>query len=167
MVLIIFCSIKIHAFPIPLDAIPMLITGFQSVTIQSGPSLTISCTFSGNPRPRISWYIDDNVITSDISRGASTSNEIINGGLVKSHLNLTKVNVMDGGLYTCRGSNDRGESSHSNRINVFGLPGVRKMNNISVVSGATLRMRCSYYGYPISSTSWLKGKWSSESTGTV
>ena len=38
---------------------------------------------------------------------------------------------------------------HRARVNVIGPPNVRKMNNITVVSGDTLFINCPFTGYPI------------------
>lgn len=42
------------------------------------------------------------------------------GGSVVSHVNLTGVQVADGGAYTCRAANRAGVTQHTARLNVYG-----------------------------------------------
>ncbi|KAG1653799.1 Down syndrome cell adhesion molecule [Nymphon striatum] len=137
------------------DAVPVIIEGFESRVLQSGPSLTLVCIFSGNPRPWITWYIDDMEIKERRNKYA-INDRVIDSGLVEARLNVSNIRTENGGLYSCRGSNGRGVTSHSAMINVFGLPGVRTMKNVSTVAGSTLSFRCQTTGYPIKSISWLR-----------
>lgn len=43
------------------------------------------------------------------------------GGFVVSHLNITGVRVEDGGLYECKAINLKGHTTHSARLNVYGM----------------------------------------------
>ena len=41
-------------------------------------------------------------------------------GEVVSHVNISRVEVQDGGLYQCTASNRAGIASHSARLNIYG-----------------------------------------------
>ena len=79
-------------------------------------------------------------------------------GDVVSHVNVTSVQVSDGGSYTCIASNSAGKDSHSARLNVYGPPLVRSMGSISAVDSEPLVITCPVGGHPIHSITWRKGK---------
>lgn len=65
----------------------------------------------------------------------------------------------DGGEYECIAENRAGKTSHSARLNIYGLPYVRPMSPISAVAGKDLVVKCPVAGYPIETVIWEKGKW--------
>lgn len=78
-------------------------------------------------------------------------------GDVISHVNISSVNVEDGGEYRCTAKNRVGSSSHSARLNIYGLPLVRPMSTIAAVAGQDLVLQCPAAGYPIAFIIWEKG----------
>ena len=64
-------------------------------------------------------------------------------GEVISHVNISRTQVEDGGLYSCSATNRAGTASHSTRLNVYGeaecservvrLPPDRLFMNIQIV----------------------------------
>ena len=79
-------------------------------------------------------------------------------GDVVSHVNVSSVQVSDGGSYACIASNTAGKVSHSARLNVYGSPFVRPMGSISAVDGEALAITCPVGGHPIHKITWRKGK---------
>ena len=79
-------------------------------------------------------------------------------GDVVSHVNVSSVQISDGGSYTCIASNSAGEVSHSARLNVYGPPLVRPMGSISAVDGEALSITCPVGGHPIHKITWKKGQ---------
>lgn len=79
-------------------------------------------------------------------------------GSVISHVNISSVNVEDGGEYRCTAKNRVGSISHSARLNIYGLPLVRPMNTIAAVAGHDLILQCPVAGYPIAFIIWEKGE---------
>lgn len=77
-------------------------------------------------------------------------------GFVNSYVNISSIEVEDGGIYECKASNGIQSVSHSKRISVFGPPFVRSMTNTTVISGDTLRINCPVSGYPLKEISWEK-----------
>ncbi|XP_071035293.1 cell adhesion molecule Dscam1-like [Parasteatoda tepidariorum] len=136
---------------------PTLLESFNDQTLEPGPSVTLKCVAQGNPLPQITWTLDSNIIPEnprfrlgDYVRTGGGSTEVV------SYVNITSVRPEDGGLYKCVATNDVGEASHSDRLNVFGPPFVRTMANMSVVAGETLRLQCPVGGHPIENIKWEK-----------
>ena len=79
-------------------------------------------------------------------------------GDVVSHVNITSVQVPDGGTYACSAKNSAGIVMHSARLNVYGPPQVRPMGSLSAVDGEFLIVTCPVGGHPIDKITWKKGK---------
>ncbi|KAG1653135.1 Down syndrome cell adhesion molecule-like protein Dscam2 [Nymphon striatum] len=121
------------------DVAPMIISGFTRRHLQPGPSINLNCEVSGDPVPDISWYLDGSLISN-------TERTVIR----------TRIRSEDGGLYQCIATNKAGQAKHSERINVYGVPSVRQMGNVTVVAGEKFSLRCPVYGYPIHTMVWQK-----------
>ncbi|KAG1677536.1 Down syndrome cell adhesion molecule-like protein Dscam2 [Nymphon striatum] len=136
------------------DVSPEIIDVFKSLTLQPGPTVSLKCIAAGTPLPVIAWLLDDQTVRSNQKRKMSSYVGV--GGQIISFLNISGVNVQDGGEYSCIAKNSIGEDLYSGRINVFGIPHVRQMSNITVASGRNVTVKCSTYGYPINQISWIK-----------
>ncbi|KAG8175994.1 hypothetical protein JTE90_012833, partial [Oedothorax gibbosus] len=137
------------------DVPPTLISAFPEHTAHSGDSISLKCVTTGNPIPRITWYLDDTPIDHG-PRVFVVDERNAELGHVTGILNVTEVRVEDGGEYRCQGDNDVGTTFHAARLNVYGPPFVRAMRNVTAVSGEDLTVRCPYGGYPIKGIRWFK-----------
>ncbi|XP_054712938.1 cell adhesion molecule Dscam2-like [Uloborus diversus] len=137
------------------DVPPSIISVFPEQTAHPGETISLKCTSSGNPIPRVTWYLDGSVV----GRSARTAlgDYVTEHGHVISFLNLTETRPEDGGEYKCHVGNDVGSTSHAARLNVYGPVFVRPMPNITAISGEDLTVRCPYGGYPIKGVRWNKG----------
>lgn len=81
-------------------------------------------------------------------------------GDVVSHVNISNVKSEDGGEYECVAKSRAGQSSHSARLNIYGMPFVRPMPAISAVAGKTLQIKCPVAGWPIDKVIWEKSEYS-------
>lgn len=142
-----------------LDYPPTLLETFSDLTLEPGPSVTLKCVAQGNPLPQITWTLDSRTIPEstryrlgDYVRTGGDSSEVV------SYVNITSVRPEDGGLYECTASNDVGKAIHNGRVNVFGPPFVRAMNNVSVVAGDTMKLQCPVGGHPIETIKWEMSK---------
>ncbi|CAG9792462.1 unnamed protein product [Diatraea saccharalis] len=78
---------------------------------------------------------------------------------VVSQLNISRTRVEDGGLYSCIAIEGDSSVMHVARVDIYGPPYIRSLPPIKVQSGEALKLRCPYYGYPISKLEWEhKGK---------
>lgn len=76
---------------------------------------------------------------------------------VVSYVNVSDVRTSDGGEYACSAKNAVDSVRHAARVDVFGPPFVRKMNDVTAVAGRTLTVKCPVSGYPIETIVWKKG----------
>ncbi|XP_054712942.1 LOW QUALITY PROTEIN: cell adhesion molecule DSCAM-like [Uloborus diversus] len=136
------------------DVPPTLISAFPEHTAHSGDTISLKCVTTGNPLPRITWYLDD--IPIQQGPRVAAVDRMGDLGHVTGILNISEVRVEDSGEYRCQGDNDVGSTFHGARLNVFGSPFVRMMRNVTAVSGEDLVIRCPYGGYPIKGIRWFK-----------
>ncbi|XP_055925124.1 cell adhesion molecule Dscam2-like isoform X2 [Argiope bruennichi] len=137
------------------DVAPTFISVFSEHTVHPGDSISLKCISTGNPIPSVTWYLDDSILGQNprIIAGDYASDI----GHVTSFLNITDILVEDSGEYQCHVTNDVGSVYHSNRLNVYGPPFIRRMKNITAISGEDLVLRCPYGGHPVKGIRWLKG----------
>ncbi|GFQ82645.1 down syndrome cell adhesion molecule-like protein Dscam2, partial [Trichonephila clavata] len=133
---------------------PTLISAFPEHTAHSGDTISLKCVTTGNPIPRITWFLDD--IPIDQGPRVTAVDKIGDLGHVTGILNITEARVEDSGEYRCQGENDVGTTFHAARLNIYGPPFVRAMRNVTAVSGEDLTIRCPHGGYPIKGIRWFK-----------
>ncbi|CAL1295071.1 unnamed protein product, partial [Larinioides sclopetarius] len=136
------------------DVAPTLISVFPEHTAHPGDSISLKCISTGNPVPSVTWYVDDTIV--GLSPRITAGDYVNDAGHVISFLNITDIRVEDSGEYQCHVANDVGSTYHASRLNVYGPPFVRRMQNITAISGEDLIMRCPYGGHPIKGIRWLK-----------
>ncbi|GFQ67229.1 down syndrome cell adhesion molecule homolog [Trichonephila clavata] len=134
---------------------PVLLSKFEELIVKPGESVSLRCSAVGNPLPQITWYSYDMPVqdTSRIRVGDYVSRE----GSVISFINITRVEVSDGGQYECRAINEYGVDAFSSIVHVRGPPSIRPIRNRTAVAGDFLIIHCPISGYPIHSIRWMKG----------
>lgn len=133
---------------------PAFVDLFADQYVQIGQKTSIKCNAAGNPTPNVSWTLDGQSLPHD---NALKEGSFMNGlGEVISYVNISSVDIIYGGEYTCKVSNEVGTISHSNRLNVYGIPWVRPMKNITATANQPLIITCYVAGYPVSSVIWSK-----------
>lgn len=128
---------------------------FTEETLQPGPFISLKCVASGNPLPQITWTLDGSLLPED--QRFRVGDYITMQGRVVSYVNITSVRVEDGGEYECHARSTVGVVSHAARLNVYGLPYIRPMKDVSAVAGESLMLRCHVAGYPIDTITWSRG----------
>ncbi|KAJ9598444.1 hypothetical protein L9F63_010888, partial [Diploptera punctata] len=131
---------------------PVLLYSFIEQTLQPGPAVSLKCSSAGNPTPQIAWTLDGFPLPSN-GRFVIGQYVTVHGDVI-SHVNISHVMVEDGGEYTCTAENRAGRSSHSARLNVYGLPYIRLIPKVTAVAGETLHLKCPVAGYPIEEIKW-------------
>ncbi|CAH1795907.1 unnamed protein product [Owenia fusiformis] len=134
---------------------PIIHYWFEDKYVQPGPSVSLKCVTSGNPTPIVIWTLDDGPLPQDPR--LRVSSYVNPKGDVISHVNISKVEVSDGGQYKCSATNSVGQAMRVGKLNVYGVPYIRPMSNITAVANRLLIITCHASGYPIKSISWHKG----------
>ncbi|ODN02698.1 Hemicentin-1 [Orchesella cincta] len=133
---------------------PRLTFKFREEILQPGPTVSLKCKATGNPSPEIVWELDSKKVTNgervSVGQYATATGEVV------SHLNITNVHSNDGGLYKCTAISKVGNTYHTARLNVHGLPHVKPMEKAQVVAGETFQITCPVAGYPIDAVVWEK-----------
>ncbi|XP_020714029.1 Down syndrome cell adhesion molecule-like protein Dscam2 [Ceratitis capitata] len=137
------------------EVAPQLIYKFIEQTIQPGPSVSLKCSASGNPTPKIVWHLDGFPLPNNdrlmIGQYVTMFGDVI------SHVNISAVKSEDGGEYECKAISRAGEASHAARLNIYGMPYVRMMPKLSAVTDKTFFLNCPVARYPIDSIIIEKG----------
>ncbi|XP_048487145.1 Down syndrome cell adhesion molecule-like protein Dscam2 [Plutella xylostella] len=133
---------------------------FNEKLVSPGEDISLQCTSTADRPPRFVWERDGVAISSNTDQRYTLGQMMSPSGVgVMAHLNITRVRVEDGGLYSCTAMEGEGVVAHAARIDVYGPPYIRNIPPIKVQSGDPLKLRCPYYGYPISKLEWEhKGK---------
>ncbi|KAK3858057.1 hypothetical protein Pcinc_035719, partial [Petrolisthes cinctipes] len=133
---------------------PELLYRFIEQTLQPGPAVSLKCIATGTPTPHITWTLDGFPLPHShrLVKGQYVSAQ----GDVISHVNISAVQVADGGTYTCTAENHAGTARHAARLNVYGPPQVRPMGQVAAVAGKTFAVTCPAAGHPIHVITWSK-----------
>uniref|UniRef100_A0A8C3F5Z6 Ig-like domain-containing protein n=1 Tax=Chrysemys picta bellii TaxID=8478 RepID=A0A8C3F5Z6_CHRPI len=98
----------LRGVPPKIEALP------SDISIDEGKVLTVSCAFSGEPAPEVTWYCKGEKITSQEQQGRfhiETSEDL-------TTLIIMDVQKNDGGLYTLNLENEFGSDSATVNINI-------------------------------------------------
>ncbi|XP_012553148.3 cell adhesion molecule Dscam2 [Bombyx mori] len=126
---------------------------FSGQIVTPGDDVSLQCTATAERPPRFIWERDGVTITSNTDQ-RYTLGQMMSGVGVVSQVNITRSRVEDGGVYSCTALEGDTKITHSARIDVYGPPYIRSLPPIKVQSGESLKLRCPYYGYPISKLEW-------------
>lgn len=111
--------------------------------------------------PTIRWYFYGKLINFSSYHSSKRTNSYQDGnGATISFLNISTIELDDGGYYTCEAINDVASVSHSSNLHVFGPPIVHQMDNLTVASSSSVDIHCQYSGYPMDRILWAKGLFS-------
>ncbi|CAM1303014.1 Uncharacterised protein r2_g1301 [Pycnogonum litorale] len=128
---------------------------FESKTMQPGPSIELECSGIGQPTPNITWFRNGQILES--GERTVIRKTIDEHGIVASKIIVKIVRTQDGGQYKCIIANKIGSKEAAKRINVYGLPVVHQMQNVTVAESQNVRLNCYVSGYPIRSIKWKRG----------
>ncbi len=101
-------------FPYTDRAVPPSFTKtLKKVDGSIGSNVTLECRVAGSQPMVVSWYKDDKEIHSDGKYKLDFSES-------KASVMITGLGQSDGGVYTCRASNDAGEKETSGTLSITG-----------------------------------------------
>ncbi|XP_038217932.1 Down syndrome cell adhesion molecule-like protein Dscam2 [Zerene cesonia] len=127
---------------------------FTERTLTPGGDISMQCTAIGDRPPQFTWHRDGVLISSSTDTRYALGQIMRLDGSVLAQLNISRVRVEDGGLYSCTALEGDNVAVHENRFDVYGPPYIRALPPIKVQTGESLNLRCPYYGYPISKIDW-------------
>ncbi|CAL4098573.1 unnamed protein product, partial [Meganyctiphanes norvegica] len=147
-------ALSANRFPVTGGIRPQLRYTPIEQTVSPGAPVSLKCSAIGTPTPTLTWTRDSQPLLSSHRVRVGTFHSMM--GEVVAHVNLSDVTVREGGLYTCIATNNAGTVAHSSRLNVYGPPFVRSMQNVTVASGDTARLWCPAGGFPTPALTWRR-----------
>ncbi|XP_077377558.1 hemicentin-1 [Festucalex cinctus] len=116
-------------------------------TPQLGSSVTLRCEARGVPEPEVTWY--KNGLQLVTGNGLKTD---------RHQLEITGVQMADGGTYTCKVSNVAGQVDRTFKLEVYVPPVLDEplVEALNVTLGSHVSLRCEASGVPVPSITWLK-----------
>ncbi|XP_029295180.1 LOW QUALITY PROTEIN: hemicentin-1 [Cottoperca gobio] len=117
------------------------------ITPQVGSSVTLRCEAHGVPEPEVTWY--------------KNGLQLAAGNRLKMdphQLEITGVQMVDGGTYTCRVSNVAGQVDRTFRLTVHVPPVLDGplSESLNYSLGSHVFLLCEASGVPVPSITWLK-----------
>ena len=116
----------------------------KDISLDAGDTVTLLCSASGLPEPRLSWYKNN-----ELYRDSGSS------------LTISSVTSLDSGVYTCMAQNMVGSASVKYRIMVRSRDSEEEdlsnlTNKLSVSEGGTALIDCKVHTNTRPSVKWLK-----------
>ncbi|XP_050356445.1 cell adhesion molecule Dscam2-like [Nymphalis io] len=132
---------------------------FTERTVTPGGDISMQCAATGDRPPQFTWERDGVLMSSNTDPRYALGQVMTSDNSVVAQLNITRVRVEDGGLYSCTAKEGDHIATHENRLDVYGPPYIRSLPPVKIQSGESINLRCPFYGYPISKIDWEhKGK---------
>ncbi|XP_010190234.1 PREDICTED: hemicentin-1-like, partial [Mesitornis unicolor] len=124
----------------------------EDLTALLDTSLNIECTATGTPPPQINW------LKNSLPLSVSSQIRLLSAGQI---LRLARVQISDTGLYTCVASNRAGVDNRHYNLQVFVPPSLDNAGgteDVAVVKGSSVSMKCLTDGTPAPTMSWFKNE---------
>ncbi|XP_067878217.1 peroxidasin homolog isoform X1 [Heterodontus francisci] len=140
-------EVILRYFEIP--ARPAFVIQPQNTEVLVGESVTLECSATGNPQPRITWMRSDGSPLPRDPRYTITSS----GGLY-----IQNVVQADGGQYTCLANNNQ-DSIQANAFIIIKAPPQFTVfpQDQTVIEGQAVDFHCEAEGNPAPTIVWTKG----------
>uniref|UniRef100_A0A665VTB7 Hemicentin-1 n=1 Tax=Echeneis naucrates TaxID=173247 RepID=A0A665VTB7_ECHNA len=124
----------------------------DEVTVLVNKTAQLECHVDGNPAPKITWFKDNQPISSDGSQ------RILSNGRT---LQILKAKISDGGKYTCVAMNAAGEAYKHIFLTVFVPPSIRDSGGdypvvVNVLVGKSVTLECESNAVPPPTITWYK-----------
>uniref|UniRef100_A0A4W3HC24 Peroxidasin n=1 Tax=Callorhinchus milii TaxID=7868 RepID=A0A4W3HC24_CALMI len=140
-------EVILRYFEIP--ARPAFVIQPQNTEVLVGESVTLECSATGNPQPRIIWTRSDGTSLPQHPRYTTTSS----GGLY-----IRNVVQADGGQYTCHANNNQDSIQATAFIIIKAPPQFTVLpQDQAVVEGHSVDFHCEAQGNPTPVIAWTKG----------
>nr|XP_022314517.1 peroxidasin-like isoform X2 [Crassostrea virginica] len=128
---------------------PVLAQPPSDQSLNEGDTVRFTCDISGNPRPSITWYKDNELLSSN------RRIQIVNEG---RQLRVVLLQSSDRGTYKCQGENSAGSVEGSARLAVTqtAVPTNNREHDTEGRPGEDIVLLCSEDGDPLEATRWIR-----------
>ncbi|CAH2230277.1 jg20026 [Pararge aegeria aegeria] len=117
----------------------------------------MQCSATGDRPPQFVWERDGVTMSSNTDPRYALGQVMTSDNSVVAQLNITRVRVEDGGLYSCTAKEGDHSATHENRLDVYVAPKwLEEPNNSSLLLGRRGTVSCSASGYPQPQVHWMK-----------
>ncbi|XP_029988074.1 hemicentin-1 [Sphaeramia orbicularis] len=123
----------------------------DEVTVLVNKTTQLECHVDGNPAPKITWFKDNQPVSSD------GPHRILSSGRT---LQVLTAQVSDTGRYVCVADNVAGSAEKSFNLNVHVPPTIIGLNpeSVTVVVNNFVSLSCEATGFPPPTLSWLNDR---------
>ncbi|XP_071098888.1 uncharacterized protein [Haliotis cracherodii] len=124
----------------------------SNFTEGSPGDITLTCSFSGYPRPTVAWlHVQNNGQTGVVNSNIDSSRQGV------SVLTIPSPTTTDGGRYVCRAATaNGGRKEASSTLTVFGPPHFENIpQNQSTTTGTTITLHCDVNSVPPATVTWI------------
>ncbi|XP_023195302.1 hemicentin-1 [Xiphophorus maculatus] len=129
---------------------PSILGSSEDLTAVLHSSVSIECVATGSPRPQLNW------LRNGLPLPVSSNIRLLSAGQV---LRINRIQVSDGGSYTCVASNRAGVDNRQYNLQVHvppGLEGAGTTEDMTVIRGNLASLLCIADGSPTPTISWLR-----------
>ncbi|XP_069772736.1 hemicentin-1-like [Narcine bancroftii] len=142
---------------------PSILGEEQNVSVTVNGSVSLECQSLALPPPILTWTKDGQALLKHHDLVFSEDSSLVE---------IKRAKVQDAGRYTCKASNDAGETEKSYFLNVWVPPsfrGLTDQTSVTVIEGHSLSLFCECSGIPSPILQWKKNGMplSAENTGHV
>ncbi|XP_030830076.1 striated muscle preferentially expressed protein kinase isoform X2 [Strongylocentrotus purpuratus] len=130
---------------------PLFVKTTEEVFAVKDGKATLSCTLSGDPKPKVVWMREEEILkNSDNLKVSSQANGVCS-------LDIVKVTSSEIGEYRCIATNEHGEASCRLYLDVAEPPHfVETYKDTEGTIGQSIRLECSIDGIPEPEVIWSK-----------
>ncbi|XP_076821519.1 myosin light chain kinase, smooth muscle-like isoform X3 [Clavelina lepadiformis] len=151
------CKVMVKTAPKPekkliATSAPKITSPFDEyIRTQEGDSLTLECSYSGYPEPKVSWTVND----KNVDNGKASYED------GKAKVVISPINSTHGGHIKCTVENVAGKATHEARLYVRSkrvAPAFEKLlpESVDVAEGSEAYFECKVTGHPQPRVSWTR-----------
>ncbi len=142
-------NLYIYTLPVNLPVITQLDPGPMPVNAERGEAIAFMCNGTGLGVLEVTWT------TTAANSSLPNALETLESNSITSRLSLAVVDVQNGGLYTCKISNEAGSTNAT--AGLYIIPDILTQPfNISTMAGIDRSLDCLAIGFPEPSYLWEK-----------
>ncbi|KAL5250784.1 hypothetical protein ACHWQZ_G016502 [Mnemiopsis leidyi] len=142
---------------------PVIIKSPNSLTVATGSDVSLTCVYSGTPKPYFFWNKNDEAVEVESDERISTTEEYVDKNVRRDILSISRVSKLDAGSYygfaLNMGNADAtgtGVQSDPAELRVIDPPVINvPPRNVSLTEGKSTSIKCGYTGDQPLTIEWL------------